>query len=381
MNRTIVHMDLDSFFVSVERLLNPDLQDKAVIVGGSSNRGVVSSCSYEARKKGVRSAMPIIQAKRLCPEAIIVGSGMGHYSKYSQLVTAIIREESPQFEKSSIDEFYIDFSGLETYFNAFEQAQKIRRRVAEELGLPISFGMASSKTVAKIATGLAKPNGALKVEEGKEMEFLAPLKVGSIPFLGKRAQEVLAGIGVTHVKQLQEMPLEQLEVLFGKHGKMMWQKARGIDYSEISEGHERKSISSERTFAQDVDSIHKLSEMVSAMIEKLCYQLRKEQKLTACVALKVRYSDFKTHTQQKHIPYTCYEDKLTPVADEILKGMLKGNQKVRLIGVRFSDLVKNGYQIDLFDTDDSKEKLYKVVDSIRDKHGLSLVKKASNLKK
>ncbi len=377
MHRTIVHMDLDSFFVSVERLLDPTLVGVPVIVGGRGKRGVVSSCSYEARKFGVRSAMPVGKALKLCPEARVVGGA--NYSHYSGLVTDIIRASAPLFEKTSIDEFYLDLSGMDTYFNAYEYATEIRMRIINELNLPISFGMATSKTVAKIATGLAKPNGQLRVEPGTEMAFLAPLSVAKIPYLGAKGVEKLSGVGVTHISQLQQFPVVQLEALFGKMGRVLWNKARGIDSSEIHTSREEKSISVERTFRDDSTNPEFLMEYFNSMVESSAYNLRKKGHYTTCVTVKLRKSNFETHTQQVTIKPTCLDSEILKTARELFLKAWDGKSALRLIGLKLSNFVDDNFQQDMFDDNEGKIKLHKLMDELKDKYGKSAVRKASNL--
>ncbi|HEY1008036.1 MAG TPA: DNA polymerase IV, partial [Sphingobacteriaceae bacterium] len=209
--RHIVHIDLDSFFVSVERLSDPSLNGRPVIIGGTGRRGVVASCSYEARKFGVRSAMPMGQARSLCPQAIVIRGNYSEYSKASRLVTDIIQAEVPLFEKTSIDEFYIDLTGMEKFFGCYKLATELRQKVIRETGLPISFGLSGCKVVSKVATGQAKPNGQLYVEHGREKEFLAPLMVGKIPMIGDKAVQTLASMGIYKVGDLQKQDLRHLQ--------------------------------------------------------------------------------------------------------------------------------------------------------------------------
>ncbi|MCZ6520397.1 MAG: DNA polymerase IV, partial [Bacteroidetes bacterium] len=250
-NRAIVHLDLDTFFVSCERLVNPQLNDKPVLIGGTSDRGVVASCSYEARKFGIHSAMPMKMARILCPQAVVIRGDSGLYSKFSQMVTDIIKEQSPLYEKSSMDEFYIDISGMDRFFGCFQWATELRRTIIKETRLPLSLGLSINKTVSKVGTGEAKPNGYLQIGSGMEKQFLAPLSIKKIPMVGDKTYQLLRGLGLYHVKTVQGMPIELMQAAMGVNGISLWKKCQGIDNSPVVPYQERKSISIERTFEQD----------------------------------------------------------------------------------------------------------------------------------
>lgn len=376
-SRTIVHMDLDSFFVSVECLKDPSLKGKPVVVGGTGDRGVVASCSYEARKFGIHSAMPTAQARKLCPQAIFIRGSYSDYSKYSHIVTDIIAKNAPLYEKTSIDEFYLDISGLDKYFGCWKWARELRQKIMRETGLPISMGVSSNKTISKIATGEAKPNGELLVERGKEKEFLAPLPVSKIPMVGERTYETLIRLGIHKIESLQKAPLDLLQRNFGEHGISIWEKANGICNRTVETHWERKSISSEETFQKDITDTEKLKAELVGLTEKLAFDLRSEKKVTACVAIKLRYAGFETHTSQMSIPYTAADHLLIPRVKELFDKNYK-HRPVRLIGVRFSNLVEGQYQQDLFDTGEDRQKLYNAMDKLREKFGDNMIKRAIN---
>lgn len=371
-------MDLDTFFVSCERLLDSKLNGKPVLIGGTSDRGVVASCSYEARKFGIHSAMPMRMAKQLCPEAIILRGNSGIYSKFSNTVTEIIKEAVPVYEKSSVDEFYADLTGMDKFFGCYKMAGELREKIIRETGLPISFGLSVNKTVSKIATGEAKPNNKLNIENGHEKNFLAPLSVKKIPMIGDVTYRQLCNLGVKKIKTIQEMPVEVMEKVFGKNGIVMWKKANGIDNSPVVQYHERKSISTERTFDRDTIDIKMLEGLITAMAENLVFQLRRGNKLTACVTLKIRYSDFQTYTLQKQIPYSASDHHIIPVAVELFRKLYNRRMLVRLIGVKFSHLVEGGHQINLFE-DVGIIQLYQAMDKIREKYGDRAIMKASGM--
>lgn len=368
-NRKIVHMDLDSFFVSVERLYDSKLNGKPILIGGSGDRGVVASCSYEARKFGVHSAMPMRTARQLCPEAMIIRGDFEKYSQKSHDVTEIIREDVPFFEKSSIDEFYIDYTGMDRFFGCFKMAKELRQRILKETGLPISLGLSENKTVSKVATGEAKPNNAKEIPFGFEKPFLAPLSVRKIPMIGEKTSHTLYNMGVRKVQTLQNMPSELLEATFGKNGRMIWEKANGIDRSLVTPYSEAKSISSENTFEQDTIDVKMLEANMIAMTEQLASKLRQKQQLTACVGVKIRYSDFDTHTIQQRVPYTSTDHTLITVVKALFKKLYNRRMLIRLIGVRFSSLVHGNYQINLFEDSEEQIRLYQALDRLNIKYG------------
>ncbi|MBN3520020.1 DNA polymerase IV [Algoriphagus lutimaris] len=367
--RSIVHMDLDSYFVSVERLFDSRLNGKPILIGGSGDRGVVASCSYEARKFGVHSAMPMRTARQLCPEALIIRGDFEKYSQKSHEVTEIIREEVPLFEKSSIDEFYIDLTGMDRFFGCFKLSQQIRQRIMKETGLPISLGLSENKTVSKVATGEAKPNNEKQVLFGEEKPFLAPLSVRKIPMIGEKTSQTLYNMGVRKVHTLQQMPAELLQATFGKNGNMIWEKANGIDRSPVTPYSEAKSISTENTFEQDTIDVKMLEATLVAMCEQLAGKLRQNLQLTACVSVKIRYSDFDTHTVQQRIPYTSADHTLIPLVKELFRKLYNRRMLIRLIGVRFSSLVYGNYQIKLFEDTQEQINLYQAMDKINGKFG------------
>ena len=378
-DRSIVHMDLDTFFVSCERLLDNRLIGKPVLIGGTSDRGVVASCSYEARRFGIHSAMPMKMAKMLCPEAIVLRGNSGVYSKFSNTVTEIIKESVPLYEKSSVDEFYIDLTGMDQFFGCHKLALEIRQRIIKETGLPISFGLSTNKTVSKVATGEAKPNNQMQIQKGTEKPFLSPLSVRKIPMVGEVTYKSLCDLGIKRIKTVQEMPMEMMHRVLGKNGLTIWKKANGIDDTPVVQYHERKSISTERTFDKDTTDVKKLESIITAMAENLVYQLRRGNKLTACVTFKIRYSDFQTYTTQQRIPYSSADHKIIPVVMGLYRKLYQRRLLVRLIGVKFSSLVEGGYQIHLFEDNDKIINLYQAMDKMRERYGDRAVIRANGM--
>lgn len=376
MNRHIVHLDLDTFFVSCERLLDRRLNKLPVLIGGTSDRGVVAACSYETRQFGVHSGMPMKMARILCPQAVIIRGNSGVYSKFSDMVTDIIKEQSPIFEKSSIDEFYIDVSGMDKFFGCYQWAKELREKIIKETMLPISFGLSINKTVSKVGTSEAKPNNFINIPDGFEKGFLAPLSVKKIPMVGLQTYNLLRSMGVEKVKTVQEMPMELMESVLGKNGISLWKKAQGVDNSPVIAWHERKSISTERTFEKDSTDIQKMKSILISMAENLAYQLRSGNKLTACVSIKIRYSDFQTYSKQRKIPYTSLDHTLIQTTLELFESLYQRRILIRLIGVRFSHLIGGSYQIRLFEDSEKMIKLYQSMDIIRNRFGQQAVKRA-----
>ena len=372
----VSHIDLDSFFVSVERLQNPKLIGKPVLVGGAGDRGVVAPCSYEARHYGIHSAMPMKTARMLCPDAIIVRGDHEQYSKYSNMVTQIIAEKVPVYEKTSIDEFYMDLTGMDKFFGCYALATEIRQKIMKETNLPISFAMSTNKTVSKVGTGEAKPNGQMEIPRGNEKTFLAPLSVRKIPMVGDKTYFLLRGMGVEKIKTLQEMPVELMQRVLGENGIVIWKKANGIDNSKVVPYNERKSISSEQTFEKDTIDVTRLKGIMVTMAEKLMYQLRSEGKLTGCVTVKIRYSDFNTYTQQLRIPYTALDSTIIEKVKELFEKLYEKRMLVRLIGIRLSHLIQGTHQFTLFEDTQRQVQLYQALDKMKKRFGDEAVMRA-----
>ncbi len=377
--RSVLHLDMDTFFVSVERLKNSRLTGKPVIIGGMSDRGVVSSCSYEARKYGVSSAMPMKMARSLCPEAIIIRGDMELYSNYSNMVTGIIAERSPLYEKSSIDEHYIDLTGMDRFYGCYKWSHELRQYIIKETGLPISIGLSINKTVSKIAAGEAKPNGEIEIGKETVLPFLDPLSISKIPMIGQKTFHTLRSMGIATIYTLRNIPAEMLERLMGKNGIEIWKKANGIDHTPVISYSEQKSISTEHTFEKDTTDMTRLYQLLASMVEKIAYDLRKQEKLTSCVTVKIRYSNFDTHTLQKRIPYTSFDHILTDVAKELFAKLYQRRMLIRLIGVRFSHLVRGVQQLDMFDDTPEKVSLYMAMDRLRRRFGRDAVRRAAGV--
>jgi DNA polymerase-4 len=374
--RNVVHLDLDTFFVSVERLVNSKLKGKPVIIGGTSDRGVVSCCSYEARTYGIHSAMPMKMARLLCADALVIRGDMELYSKYSHLVTDIIAERAPLYEKASVDEFFIDITGMDRFFGCLKWTKELRQHIIKNTGLPLSFGLSVNKTVSKIATGEAKPNGEKEVPGSVVKPFLFPLSVNKIPMIGEKTYHLLRSMGIATIGTLSLIPVEMMEKVLGKNGIVIWKKANGIDNTPVRSYSERKSISTETTFDQDTIDIIKMKEILVNMVEKLAFEMRRKQRLTSCVAVKIRYSNFDTHTLQKHIPYTAFDHHLIPVTKELFERLYQRRMLIRLIGVRFSHLVQGVQQLNMFDDTPKTVNLYKAMDKLRNRYGRRSIRRA-----
>jgi DNA polymerase IV len=368
-DRNIIHLDLDAFFVAVECKRDKRLLGKPLIIGGQSRRGVVAACSYEARRFGVHSAMPMYLAMQLCPDALVISGDMEAYSKHSHEVTDIIADSAPMFEKSSIDEFYIDASGMDKFFGAFTWACELRKKVIRESGLPISLGMSVNKLVSKVTTNEFKPNAEKQILPGTEKDFLAPLAVEKIPMIGKQTAAFLHDMGVRTVATLREMPVKFLVSAFGKNGVSLWNKAQGIDESPVVPYSEQKSISTESTFEDDTIDVKRLKSILIAMVEKVAFQLREQKKLTSCITVKIRYANFDTETKQVQIPYTSSDHVLLRTVTQLFDKLYNRRMLIRLVGVRLSGLVHGNHQISLFDDTAEGIRLYEAIDTIKHKHG------------
>ena len=378
-DRAIVHMDLDSFFVSVERLRDPRLVGKPVIVGGLSDRGVVAACSYETRAFGVRSAMPMRMALKLCPDALVLRGDFEAYAQHSDWVTRMIIDRAPVVEKASIDEFYLDMTGMERFFGSYQFATDLRQKIHKETGLQISFGLSVNKTVSKVATNHVKPAGQFQVLPGEEKAFLAPMAVGKIPMIGAVTAQTLRNMGIVHVGTLSQMPLKILERTFGKSGVMLWERANGIDLRPVVPYSEQKSLAKEITFEQDTTEVHLLHRILGSLTEQLAYDLRKLGQCTSCITVKLRYSNFDTHTRQISIPASASDHRLIPAVHELFEKLYDRRLLIRLIGVRFSKLLQGQEQLSLFDDGARLVPLYGAMDNLRNRYGDFSVLRASGL--
>ncbi|SDN01305.1 DNA polymerase-4 [Daejeonella rubra] len=378
-DKQIIHIDQDAFFVSVELLKNSSLAGKPVIIGGTSDRGVVASCSYEARKFGIHSAMPSRMARQLCPHAIFIRGNMEEYSKYSHIVTDILQEKVPVLEKASIDEHYIDMTGMDRFYGCMKFAHELRLHVMKETGLPLSFGLSVNKTVSKIATNECKPNGERQVPLDEVQPFLNPLSIKKIPGLGQATYIKLSEMGVRFIYTLSQIPQEQLFKVLGNNGTSLWQKAHGIDNSPVLPYREQKSIGTQSTFETDSIDTHTIKQLITSMVTDLCFQLRAQRKLTACITITIRYSNFETHTQQAKIPYTTLDSFLISKAKELFDKLYNRRMLLRLVGVKLSQLVSGHEQISLYSASEEQYKLYQAMDRIRNRFGEKAVKLASTI--
>ncbi len=377
-HRSIAHFDMDSFFVSVECRDDNSLKGKPLLVGGMSDRGVVAACSYEARRYGIHSAMPMKVALKLCPHAIIRRGDVEKYSQISREVTGLIADKAPLYEKSSIDEFYLDLTGMDKFFGSMKWTAELRQHIMRETQLPVSFGLASNKMISKVATNEAKPNGQLEILFGNEKSFLAPMPVEKLPMVGKETASQLHRRGVETVKTLSEIPLSLLEAWLGKNGISLWNKANGIDESPVVPYHEQKSISTENTFHTDTIDMQFIHAELVRMTEKIAFELRQQDKLTGCVTVKIRYSDFETVTKQMTIPYSSSDHVLLEKVKELFTKLYDRRLLIRLIGVRFSHLVHGNHQISLFDDTQEMISLYQAIDNIKNRFGWQYLMRGTN---
>jgi DNA polymerase-4 len=374
--RNIAHFDLDAFFVSVECLKNTKLKGKPLIVGGSGDRGVVAACSYEARRFGIHSAMPMSLARRLCPEAVIIRGDMESYGRYSSLVTAIMQDTVPLFEKASIDEFYIDLSGMDKFLGCSLFARDLKKKVLKESGLVVSYGLASNKLISKVATDEIKPDGQLEIPFGTEKAFLAPLSIGKLPGIGKETAYKLIRRGVESVRTLSQIPIEMLQTMLGETGADLWRKANGLDESPVIPYREQKSISTERTFETDTTNLRFLHAELVRMTESIAFELRKQDRLTGCITVKLRYSNFDTVIRQRTIDYSNADHILLTTAQALFEKLYDRRLLIRLVGIRLTRLIPGNYQIKLYDDTTETIRLYQSIDSIKRQFGEKAVFRA-----
>lgn len=375
--RVVSHLDLDSFFVSVECLHNRQLLRKPLLIGGKSDRAVVAACSYEARRFGVHSAMPMRLARKLCPHAIVLQGDFENYSRHSQLVTDIIREKVPAFEKASIDEFFVDMTGMDRHFGCSRFVRELQQYIYREAGLPVSYGLAANKLVSKVATNEAKPNGQLEIPFGTEKNFLAPLPVRKMPMVGEKTAELLKGLGIRYVRTLAGMPVELLEQVLGKTGTDLWRKANGIDESPVMPYREQKGISTEETFETDTIDAQFLTARLIKMTQQISFELRSQNRLAGTVSVKLRYANFDTVTKQSTIAFTASDAILISKVKHLFEQLYNRRMLVRLIGVRFSRLIPGNYQVSLFDDTEEDIRLHQALDSINRQYGGLCVRRAS----
>lgn len=377
----IAHFDIDSFFVSVEIINNPTLKGKPVLVGGSKERGVVAACSYEARKFGIHSAMQMRKAFQLCPNAIIVKGSRGEYGRYSKWVTEIIAARAPLYEKASIDEFYIDLTGMDKYFDPLQWAIELRNEIIEQTKLPISFGLAPNKLLAKIATDEAKPNGYIYVQHGMEREFLSPLKVSKIPGVGDRSFLTLKKLNLNYIGDIHKKTKKEMEECLGNWGVDLWEKSNGIYHGIVTPFHIAKSISTENTFEKNLTKPDEMVKEIVRMSEKVAYELRSNKNLSSCISVKIRYADFETTSKQKIVAPTNRDDEIIPSALDLFEKLLRKGSEVRLLGVKLSHFKENHIQGNIFNDSKKVIHLYQAIDSIKDKFGASLLVKARTINK
>ncbi len=382
---SILHVDMDAFFVSVELLERPELRGKPVIVGGQPNqRGVVTAASYEARKFGVHSAMPLRTAGRLCPHAVYLESHHAKYSEWSDRVAAILAKFSPVVEMVSIDEAYLDLSGTERLHGPpLAATDKLLRTITNTTGLPCSGGLATTRLVAKVASDQAKPRGLLWVAPGSEARFLAPLSVRKIPGIGEVTERALRALRIETVEQLAAHPLEKLEKVFGQWGTALYRKARGGDSYEFVIDAEPKSISHNHTFGEDTNDDNALSAMLSHLSQKACKRLREAGLATRTLTLTIRYAGFDTYTRSKTLAEpTQLDGDIFTVFHNLFREHRNHRRKIRLLGVSLGGLTHGAEQLDLLSAERRAklEKLTRATDSLRDRFGFGSVQFGGSLR-
>jgi DNA polymerase-4 len=383
---SILHVDMDTFFVSVELLERPELRGKPVVVGGRPDqRGVVSAASYEARKFGIHSAMPLRTAARLCPHAVFLDGHHEKYSEWSDRVASILARVSPIVEMVSIDEAYLDLAGTERLHGPpFAAADKLLRSITQTTSLPCSGGLATTRLVAKVASEQAKPRGLVWVAPGMEARFLAPLAIRKIPGIGEVTERALRALGIETVEQLASHSQEKLEKIFGQWGTALYRKARGGDAYEFLIDAEPKSISHNHTFGEDTDNVQELESLLSHLSQKTCKRLREAGLSASTLTLTIRYAGFETHTRSKTLQDPVRLDNdIFAVFLDLFREHRDVKRKVRLLGVALSGLTHGAEQLDLLEAErrEKLEKLTKATDRLRDKFGFGSVQFGGSLRR
>jgi DNA polymerase-4 len=382
----ILHVDMDAFFVSVELLERPELRGKPVVVGGRPDqRGVVSAASYEARKFGIQSAMPLRTAAKLCPHAIFLDGHHAKYGEWSDRVATILAKFSPIVEMVSIDEAYLDLAGTERLHGPpFAAADKLLRTITKSTGLPCSAGLASTRLVAKVASDQAKPRGLLWVVAGQEARFLAQLPVRKIPGIGEVTERALRAMGIEYVHQLADHSLEKLENIFGQWGTALYRKARGGDSYEFVLDAEPKSISQNHTFGEDTDDVAVMEALLSHLSQKACKRLREASLSAKTLTLTIRYTGFDTYTRAKTLSDAIqFDADAYGVFLALFREHRNTKRKVRLLGVAFSGLTHGNQQLDLLDPERRAklDKLTRAADSLRDRFGFGKIQFGGSLRR
>ena len=383
---SILHVDMDAFFVSVELLARPELRGKPVVVGGRPDqRGVVSAASYEARKFGIHSAMPLRTAARLCPHAVFLDGHHEKYGEWSDRVATILAKFSPIVEMVSIDEAYLDLSGTERLHGPpLAAADKLLRTITQTTALPCSGGLAATRLVAKVASDQAKPRGLVWVPAGSEERFLAPLPVRKIPGIGEVTERALRALSIETVEQITAVSLEKLEQIFGQWGTALFRKARGGDSYEFVIDAEPKSISHNHTFGEDTDDANALSTLLSHLSQRACKRLREAGLATRTLTLTIRYAGFETHTRSKTLGEpTRLDADIYFVFQELFRTHRDKKRKVRLLGVALSGLTHGNEQLDLLDAERRAklEKLTNAADRLRDRFGFGKIQFGGSLRR
>jgi DNA polymerase-4 len=377
--RAILHLDLDAFFASVEVLRDSALAGRPVIVGGPRERGIVASCTFEARVFGVRKGMPVRQALFLCPSAVVLQGDVEAYARHSAVVRDIVAEQALVFEQVALDEFYLDLTGMDRFFGCWKWSNELRARVLRESGLPVSLGLAVNKTVSRVGAVEAKPNGTRLVEAGTEKGFLAPLPVGRLPGVEPARARHLARMGVRTCRVLGAIPPRLLEYEFGPDGRELWQRANGEDHTPVVPYCEQPALSSEHTFAVDTIEPRVLHTEIRRQVGELAFELRRTGQLTSHVTVKLRYTDGNTYTRQARVPHTAHDRVLTERTLALFDALFERRQLVRMVGVRFAGLVRGGYQLSLFEDTDKEARLLAGMDRVRTRFGENALKKGDRL--
>ena len=380
MKRSILNLDIDTFFVACERLNDSQLNKRPLIVGGSSDRGIVVSCSYEALRYNVRVGMPISLALKLCSNAKVIKGDFDLYSKKSQEITEIIKEKAPLMEKSSIQEFYVDMTGMDYHIGSVKWTNELIDRIKKESGLTMSYGLSINKTVSRIATQEGRPFSTKVIALPHVRPFLAPLSIRRIPKIRVQTSNSLHRIGIRKIKTLSETPVRTLTSLVGKkEADDLWHKANGIDHSPVVQHDEKKSISVDKTFEIDTLDIIGLKACISSMGQKLCFQLRQANKLTSIVSLRIRYTNSDSESLRKRISYTSLDNVIIPILQQLFVKLYQRRMRLRSISITYAGLVAGNYQIDLFNDTTEYVALYQAMDRMKARYGEKYIQMGNSL--
>ncbi len=378
--RQIAHIDLDAFYINCTLLKLPNLKGKPLLIGGLNNRSIVASVSAEAKKYGVQKGMPTRVALQRCPDAVLLKGDFDLFTKYSDIVNEILTEHTPLHERTTIDEFYVDMTGMDRFHGSSKFTKELVNKVKSETGLSLLYGLSVNKTVAKICTAHAGPLGGYEVAEDLVQPFLDPQSIRRLPTVGSNTFKLLRRVRIKFIKQIRLLPAEAMNELMGKSGIGIWKKANGIDLTPVVPYSAEKSIGKDFTFDQDTQDMKLLKATLLKLVEYLGFKLRKLNQMCACVSVRIRYSNHDTETMQKKIPFCANDELLMEMAFELFKKLYHRRMLIRLVGIKLSHLVHGSHQINLFTDNVKTIELYQAMDKLKNRYNNpAIVHKAFSL--